>query len=350
MADAIGVGLIGYGMAARVFHAPVIESVPRLELRKVVERGGDESRRRYPRVEVVRDAAELLRDDRVGLVIVTTPNASHFALARQSLLAGRHVVVEKPFTNTSGEALELIELARRQRRLLSVHHNRRWDGDFLTVRRILKAGLLGRLVEYESHYDRFRDRPRVGAWREEAGPGSGILFDLGSHLIDQALVLFGPPRAVTADIRRQREFAKADDYFELTLDYEGLKATLKAGMLVREPGPRFRLRGTEGSFVKHGMDPQEEALKRGLTPSGPDWGEEPPERWGALDALVGGLRVRGRVETLAGDYRSFYRNVADAVEGRAELAVRPEEALDTIRVIETALRSSEQKRTIPFPP
>ena len=348
MADGIGVGLIGYGAAARVFHAPFIEAVPRLKLRKVVERSGDESRRRYPHVEVVRDADELLRDDRVALVVVTTPNASHFELARRSLLAGKHVVVEKPFTNTSEEALELIELARRQGRLLTVNHNRRWDGDFLTVREILKAGLLGRLVEYESHYDRFRNYPREGAWREEEGPGSGILFDLGSHLIDQALVLFGRPRAVTADVRRQRAFAKADDNFELLLDYDGLKVTLGAGMLVREPRPRFRLHGTEGSFVKHGMDPQEEALKRGLSPSSPDWGVEPPERWGALDARVGGLRVRGRVETLAGGYQSFYQNVADASEGRAELAVKAEEALVTARVIEAALSSSEQRRTVPF--
>jgi scyllo-inositol 2-dehydrogenase (NADP+) len=348
MADGIGVGLIGYGMAARVFHAPVIETVPRLNLRKVVERSGDESRRRYPSVEVARDADELLRDDRIALVVVTTPNASHFELARRSLLAGKHVVVEKPFTNTADEALELIELARRQGRFLTVHHNRRWDGDFLTVREILKAELLGRLVEYESHYDRFRNHPREGAWREEEGPGSGILYDLGSHLIDQALVLFGRPRAVTADVRRQREFAKADDYFELTLDYGGLKVTLGAGMLVREPRPRFRLHGTEGSFVKHGMDPQEEALKRGLTPAAPGWGEEQPERWGALDARVGGLRVRGRVETLAGGYQSFYQNVADAIEGRAELAVKAEEALATVRVVEAALRSSAEKCTVPF--
>ncbi len=274
MAEEIGVGLIGFGMAARVFHAPVIEAVPRLKLLKVVERSGDEARKRYPQVEVVRDADDLLRDDRVALVVVTTPNATHFELARRSLLAGKHVVVEKPFTNTSDEALELIELARRENRLLTVNHNRRWDGDFLTVQRILQAGMLGRPVEYESRYERFRDQPREGAWREEAGPGSGILYDLGSHLIDQALVLFGQPRAVTADIQRQREFAKADDYFELLLDYDGLKVTLKAGMLVREPGPRFRLQGTEGSFVKHGMDPQEEALKRGLTPLATNWGEE----------------------------------------------------------------------------
>ncbi len=350
MADEIGVGLIGYGMAAQVFHAPVIETVPRLKLRKVVERRGDKSRRRYAHVEVVRAVDDLLRDDAIALVVVTTPNDSHFELARRSLLAGKHVVVEKPFANTPDEALELIELARREGRLLSVHHNRRWDGDFLTVRRILEAGLLGRLVEFESRYERFRNRPREGAWREGEGPGSGILFDLGSHLIDQALVLFGPPRSVTADIRRQREFAKADDYFELILDYDGLKVTLKAGMLVREPGPRFALHGTEGSFVKHGMDPQEEALKRGLTPAAPNWGEEPEERWGTLDAQLGGLRVRGRVETVAGSYQSFYQNVADAIAGRPELAVRAEEALATARVIEAAVRSGEQKCSIPFTP
>lgn len=348
MADEIGVGLIGYGMAARVFHAPVIQTIPRLRLRKVVERRGDESRLRYPQVEVVRDAEALLRDEGIALVVVATPNASHFELARQSLLAGKHVVVEKPFTNTSGEARQLIELARRRQRLLSVNHNRRWDGDFLTVRKVLDGKLLGRLVEYESRFDRFRNQRREGAWREEAGPGSGILYDLGSHLIDQSLVLFGPPRMITADVRTQRDFARADDNFELTLDYDGLKVTLKAGMLARGRCARFRLHGTEGSFVKYGFDPQEEALKRGLTPSGTNWGEEPAEAWGTLDTQVGGLHLRGRVETIAGSYQSFYRNVADAIEGSAELAVKPEEALDTIRIIELAFQSSEQKCSVPF--
>lgn len=349
MEDEIGVGLVGYGMAARVFHAPVIGAVPRLRLKKVVERRGDESRRRYPHVEVVRDVADLLRDEEVALVVVATPNASHFELARQSLLAGKHVVVEKPFANTSEEARQLIELARRQGRFLSVNHNRRWDGDFLTVRKLLDGKLLGRLVEYESRYDRFRNRRREGAWREEGGPGSGILYDLGSHLIDQSLVLFGPPRMITADVGIQRDFAKADDNFALTLHHDGLKVTLKAGMLVRGGSPRFRLHGTEGSFVKHGFDPQEEALRRGLAPPAPDWGEEPAEAWGTLDTQVGGLHLRGRVETIAGSYQSFYQNIADAIEGRAELAVKPEEAFDTIRVIELALQSSEQKCAVPFP-
>ena len=350
MADQISVGLIGYGMAGRTFHAPVIQSVPQLRLKKVVERHADEARKRYPWVEVVPDATALLQDEEIKLVVIATPNASHFDLARQSLQANKHVVVEKPFTTTSGQAQELIDLARRQNKVISVNHNRRWDGDFQTVKKLLEGRLLGRLVEYESHYNRFRNHARPNAWREEDGEGAvgGILFDLGSHLIDQAQVLFGVPQMITADIRVQREFAKVNDNFELILHYDDLKVTLKAGMLVREQSPRFILHGTEGSFVKSGFDPQEEALKRGLTPSDANWGDEPRERWGTLITQVGGLELEGQVKTIAGCYQSFYQNIADVIGGRAELAVKPEEARRTIRIIELAIESSEQKRTLPF--
>jgi predicted dehydrogenase len=346
MADQISVGLIGYGMAGRTFHAPVIESVRELRLKKVVERHTNEARQRYPWVEVVPDAAALLQDEEIKLVVIATPNISHFDLARQSLQANKHVVVEKPFTVTSGQAQELIDLACRQNRVVSINHNRRWDGDFLTVRKLLEGRLLGRLVEYESHFNRFRNYPRPNAWREEAGAGTGILFDLGSHLIDQAQVLLGVPRMITADIRTQRDFAKTDDNFELILHYDDLKATLKAGMLVREQSPRFILHGTEGSFVKYGFDPQEEALKQGRTPSESNWGNEPGEQWGKLITQVGGLEVEGQVKTVAGCYQAFYQNIVDVISGRAELAVKPEEAMSTIRIIELAMESSEQKRTI----
>lgn len=351
MMEPIGVGLIGYGMAARVFHAPVIGCVPGLQLRKVVERHGDESRALGPAVETVRETDELLRDERVELVVVTTPNVSHFELARKALLAGKHVVVEKPFTVTSAQAQQLIDIGRERQRLVSAYQNRRWDGDFQTVKRLLEGKLLGRLVEYESHFDRYRNRPQPNAWREEAGDdgGGGILFDLGSHLIDQAQTLFGLPRAVTADIRIQREHARVDDNFELVLDYDSLKVTLKAGMLARQPGPRFILHGTEGSFVKHGLDPQEEALKRGLTPAEPGWGREPRESWGTVNTEVAGVHVEGQVETLAGCYQSYYRNIVDAIRGRAELAVKPEEARDTIRIIEAAFQSHAEKRTVEIP-
>jgi scyllo-inositol 2-dehydrogenase (NADP+) len=349
-ADEIGVGLVGYGMASRVFHAPVIEAVPGLRLRKIVERHGDESRGRHAGAETVRDFDEALADEAVGLIVVATPNESHFDLARRALLAGKHVVVEKPFTNTSAEAKELTELARSQNRLVSAHQNRRWDGDFLTVRKIIEGGLLGRLVEYESRFDRYRNEPRPGAWREASGPGGGVLYDLGSHLIDQALVLFGPPLEVCADVRTQREFAKAADSFDVRLRYEGPGVTLKASMLAREPGPRFTLHGSEGSFVKHGLDPQEEALKLGRTPASEGWGEEPEGRWGTINTRAGGVHLRGRVETIAGDYAAYYRNVADAIRGRAELIVKPEEATNTIRVIELASESSARRCALPFTP
>ncbi len=348
MAEQLSVGLIGYGMAGRTFHAPVIQSIPNLRLKKVVERHTDEARQRYPWVEVVPDAAALLQDEEINLVVIATPNSSHFDLARQSLQANKHVVVEKPFTTTSGQAQELIDLAQRQNKVVSVNHNRRWDGDFQTVKKLLEAKLLGRLVEYESQYNRFRNYPRPNAWREEEGAGGGILFDLGSHLIDQAQVLFGVPRMITSDLRTQRDFARTTDSFELILHYDDLKVTLKAGMLVREQSPRFILHGTEGSFVKYGFDPQEEALKRGFTPSESDWGIEPREQWGTLLTQVGGLDVEGQVKTIAGCYQSFYRNIVDVISGRAELAVKPEEARSTIRIIESAIESSEQQRTVQF--
>lgn len=343
------VGLIGYGMAGRVFHAPVIAAVSGLQLAKVVERRGQTARERYPWVEVVREAAALFEDEEIELVVVATPNASHFELARQALLADKHVVVDKPFTLTSAEARELIDLAHQQNRVVSAFQNRRWDGDFQTVSQIVKQGLLGRLVEYESHFDRFRNTfSPERAWRETAGPGSGVLFDLGPHLIDQAQVLFGLPRLVTADIRSQRQAGTADDQFELILHYDELKVTLKAGLLVREPGPRFAVHGTEGSFVKYGVDPQEEALKRGRSPREPGWGLEPAEQWGTLNTQVGGLHFQGKVETAQGCYQAYYENVCRAIQGEAELIVKPEEARNTIRIIELAVQSNAEQRTVAF--
>ena len=343
------VGLIGYGMAGRVFHAPVITSVPHLQLSRVVERRGQTSRERYPWVEVASEAAALFEDNEIELIVVATPNSSHFELARQALLADKHVVVDKPFTLTAAQAQELIDLAHQQHKVVSAFQNRRWDGDFQTVSQIVQQGCLGRLVEYESHFDRFRNYfSPERAWRETAGPGSGVLLDLGPHLIDQAQVLFGLPRTVTADIRSQREAGKADDQFELILHYDDLKVTLKAGLLVRQPGPRFALHGVEGSFVKYGVDPQEDALKRGGSPQEPEWGMEPEEEWGTLNTQIGGLHFQGKIETARGNYPAYYENVYQAIRGEAELIVKPEEARNTIRIIELAVQSNAEKRTVAF--
>lgn len=345
MATQLQVGLIGYGVAGQVFHAPLINAVPDLKLTKVVERHGDSSRQRYPWVEVVKDADALFLDPTIDLVVIATPNSSHFELAQQALLAGKHVVVDKPFTTTSAQAQQLIELAQQTQRVLSVHHNRRWDGDFQTVKQVIEHEYLGRLVEYEAHYDRFRNTLKPGVWRETPELGSGILFDLGSHLIDQAQVLFGLPQAITADVRSQRAGATVDDYFEIGLDYGDLNVILKAGMLVREQGPHFSVHGTEGSFVKYGMDPQEALLRRGVTPSEPDWGLEPQAQWGTLNTQIGSLHFYGQVETIPGCYQAFYENVYQAIAQGAELAVKPSDARNTIRIIELARESNRERCT-----
>lgn len=345
---AIKVGLIGYGTAGQVFHAPVITAVPHLQLAKVVERHGDASRQRYPWVDIVREAAHLFEDKEIELVVIATPTLSHFDLAQQALQADKHVVVDKPFTATSEQAQRLIDLARQQHRVISVYHNRRWDGDFQTVSQLAQQSCLGRLVEYEAHFDRFRNYLKPGSWREKSDLGSGILFDLGSHLIDQAQVLFGLPLMLAADIKIQRDDGKSDDQFELIFYYDRLKVTLKASMLVREPGPRFILHGTEGSFVKYGFDPQEEALKRGFSPLEPDWGMEPKKQWGTLNTQIGGLHFRGKIETARGCYQSYYENIYNVITQQAELIVKPEEARNTLRIIELAIQSNAEKRTVIF--
>jgi predicted dehydrogenase len=331
-------------MAGQVFHAPTIRVVAGMELACILERSGSLASQKYPDVRVVRTLEELLADETIAVCVVTTPNTSHFELARRCLLAGRHVVVDKPIATTSREAAALIELARQQKRLLTVYQNRRWDGDFRTVKKIVESGVLGRLAEYETRYDRFRPDPKPGAWREEPGPGSGTLFDLGSHLLDQALLLFGAPRAVTADVFCQRESSRVDDAFDVCLEYPGLRAMLRARVLALAPGPHFLLHGTQGSFVKYGMDPQEERLKKGEIPQGRAWGEESEEFWGTLSLADGSPGKK--IKTEAGDYAGFYANLCDVVEHGAALAVAPEEALRTMQVIELAQQSSRERRTI----
>ncbi len=348
MEPVVRVGLIGYGFAGRTFHAPVIVSVPGLRLDKVVERSGNESAQRYPWVEAVRSVQQLLEDDGIDLVVVATPSTNHYDIAKAALEAGKHVVVEKPFTATSAEADELIELSRSKRKIISVYHNRRWDGDFLTVQHIVDRRMLGELTEYEAQWNRYAPQVDLSRWREGSEPGAGVLYDLGVHLIDQALCLFGLPRSVQADVRIQREGGRADDYFELVLFYDRLRVRLKSSRLAREAGPRYVLHGTGGSFVKYGIDPQEEALKNGLTPLSKNWGVEAKEQWGTLNASIDGLHFEGRIETKTGGYERYYQNILGAIAGREELIVKPEQARNAIRVIELAKQSSELKRAVDY--
>ncbi|MDD3979756.1 MAG: oxidoreductase [Proteiniphilum sp.] len=350
MSTIIRTGIIGYGLSGRVFHAPFIDVVEGYELTRIstsrpesITMIGD----RYPLTTVVPDGKSIIDDPEIDLVIVTSPNTDHFRWSREALLAGKHVVVEKPFTVNVEEADELLEIARRQKKILTVYHNRRFTSDTRTVKKLLDSGFLGEIVDYESHFDRYRTDPRPnGAWREQPLPGSGIFYDLGSHLIDQALWFFGMPEAVTAEIDMQREWAKADDHFDVRLHYPSFTATLKSGMICRIPGPTYMLHGTNGSFVKYGLDVQEATLDGGAIPRGKDWGREPESIWGTINAEYRGLKMQGKLESEPGDYRDYFINLRDAINGKAELAVKPEEARNVMRIIELAFRSSSEKRTI----
>ena len=344
----VRVGLIGFGTAGQAFHAPVIRGVPGMELACILQRNGSRSRERYPDVRVARTLDELLSDSTIQLCTVATPNDSHFELARACLMAGRHVVVDKPLAPTLAESEQLVRLAAERGRLITVYQDRRWDGDFQTVQKIVGSGVLGKIVEYECRYDRFRLDPKPNAWRERRGqPGAGVLFDLGPHVIDQALLLFGEPAAITASAFCQRETSQVDDSFDVCLEYPGLRAMARARIIAFQPGPHFLLHGTKGSFVKYGMDPQEARLRGENPPDGlnwgSDWGEEPKEAWGAL-SLVG--KPSETIKTERGDYRGFYANVRDAIEEKTELAVTPEQALRTMRAVVLAHKSSRERRTV----
>jgi scyllo-inositol 2-dehydrogenase (NADP+) len=344
--DVIGVGLVGYGTSGADLHAPLIGAESRLQLRAVVSGRPDRVHRDLPAVPVVPSAEKLLEDPAIELVVVAAPNSVHHELARAALLAGRHVVVDKPFVVSSADADELIELAERQDRRLSVFHQRRWDSDFLTVQRCVRGGVLGRVGTYIARYDRFSPEPRADRWQEQDRPGAGLLYDLGPHLIDQALTLFGLPETVTADVRAQRPGAVVDDYFHLVLGYGPLRVVLHAGSLVRAPGPRFEVHGDAGSFVKHGLDGQIAALLAGGRPGDPGWGTESEDRYGTLTTDVDGLPLVGRLASVPGAYESFYREMAASIRGEGPVPVPAGEARDTIEVIECALRSSGDGRVV----
>ena len=340
----IKTALCSYGMSGLVFHGPLLQEHPEFKIVKILERTKEESRGRHPGAELVRTYENILEDPDVELVVVNTPDHLHFKMAGLALKAGKHVVVEKPFTLQSKHADELIALARENGILLTVFQNRRWDGDFLSVKEIINTGKLGRLVDFESHFDRYRTEIKE-SWKDRS-TGTGTLYNLGSHLVDQALVLFGMPEHLYCESRMLRDGALTDDSYDLFLHYPGFKCMVRSSYLVREPGPRFILHGTTGSYLKWGIDPQEEALKRGVLPGSPGWGEETEADWGKINALEGEVFVKGKIPTEAGNYMAFYENLHKAIREDATLAVSPEEARNVIRIIEAAYLSSREKRVV----
>jgi len=346
--EKIKTGLIGYGLSGRVFHAPFLFTHPGFELKKIVERKKEDSLLVYPDISIVKDYKELLDDRELDLIVVGVPNRFHYGMVKDSLEAGKHVVVEKPFTPTSEEAGKLIQLAKEVDRKIFVYQNRRWDGDFLTIKKILEQKDLGKILEYEAHFDRFTPDTDCDSWRDQPRAGSGILFDLGSHLIDQAIQLFGYPKYVFADIKSMRETSLVDDYFDLHLFYEKMKVILKAGMFVKETGPRYIIHGTLGSFVKYEIDPQEETLKKGTMPQGEDWGKEQPEFYGLLNTTIDEQPFFGKIETEPGNYHGFYDNVYDVIINGAPQEVKPIEAKNIIRIIELAFESADKGEIVNF--
>jgi predicted dehydrogenase len=344
----IDVGLIGFGLAGKCFHGPVIRAVPGLRLAAIVQRSGDEAAHIYPDVRVVRSIEELLAIEAIRLVVIATPNQTHFPLAKQCLEVGRDVVVDKPFATSVAEALELIRIASKRQRLLSVYHNRRFDADFQAARDVISAGALGRIVRFESHYDRYRPSSKVGAWREKPGPGSGVLFDLAPHLIDHALTLFGKPESIFADIRIERAGFSTDDAFDVTMRYAGsLRAELKATMLSATPRPRMIFLGDKGSLVKKEFDPLENSLRNGTVPQGDSWVLEEEENWGELTIAEDGAMRKSKVSS-KGDWREFYANVRDALLGKAPLLITPQQALDVMVALELAAESSAKRCAVPW--
>lgn len=356
MTEPIRAAVIGFGLGGRVFHTAFIHAVPGLELAAIVQRHGDQAAGAYPNAKIYRSVEEMLADESIRLVAVTTPNDSHYSLGRQALLAGKHVVIDKPFCLTSAEAADLIAIASTNKLVLSAYQNRRWDGDFRTVRDLVSRAVLGRLVVFESHFDRYRQEPSLKIWKESGErPGGGLLYDLGSHLIDQALALFGVPQTISADIRIDRDVGLTDDAFDIRLAYIGeteknLSVLLRSTMTAAIPGPRFTLHGTQGSYVKFGLDPQEPAIEAGIQIGSPGWGDEPESAWGLLRLAQGtdpGVSSETRVRTESGDYRGYYANVRDAILGEAPIAVSGLDAWQTARIIELARQSSVEERTLP---
>ena len=342
----INTALLSYGMSGEIFHAPLLTVDSNFSLTTVLQRNSDKAKSRYPDIRIVRKIDDIMKDDSIELVIINTPNESHFSYATLALEAGKHIVVEKPFTVTVQDADNLINLASKKNRVLTVFQNRRWDGDFMTVKKVLENNWVGKVAEFELHYDRYRNYIEENTWKEEEGPGTGILYNLGSHMLDQVIMLFGMPNEVDARIGIQRPKGKVEDFYDIRMQYNSFHTIVKSSYLVREATPRYIIHGTEGSFIKYGIDPQEQALKDARMPGSPGWGSEGKEFWGKLNSTLAGLHYDGLIETLPGNYSAFYKNVYGAIRNNEQLAVKPEESRDVIRLIEACYESHQLRKAI----
>ncbi|MGX5818604.1 Gfo/Idh/MocA family oxidoreductase [Chitinophaga lutea] len=346
MSNPIKTGLCSYGHSGYAFHAPFIHVNPGFELTAVVERSKHLAQQRYPYTKILPSVEALIADPSIELIVVNTPNGTHYEYSKAALLAGKHVVVEKPFTVTVAEGEELVELAKKQKKMLSVYQNRRYDSDYKIVKHVVEDDLIGDVLEVEFHYDRFKEELSYKKHKELSTPGTGVLYDLGSHLIDQALTIFGMPKSVFGDVRIIRRDSVVDDYFELLLYYDQLRVRLKSSYLVRETLPAYLLHGRRGSFIKSKSDIQEALLMKGVLPDTPDWGAEAPHEWGLLHTEINGKVVKEYLPGGNGNYMEYYQGVYDAIREGKPNPVTPEDGLNVIRVIEAGFRSSETGKIV----
>lgn len=341
MNNVIQVGIAGFGFSSRVFHAPFLANDPRFAVKKVYERHTERALAFFPHVEIVRDFSQLLTDD-IDLVIITTPNQTHYEMTKTALLAGKHVLVEKPLAVTRAQAEELGELAMRQNVLLTVYQNRRWDNAVVAAKRILAQHLLGEPVDCEIRYERYAKDKNIKAWKETGEQGTGLVYDLGVHLLDQAVYLFGKPTDIFADIRYQHEGVLSDDNFTIHLYYaDGLKVALYASKYVREKGKHFVLHGKLGSYVKEKFDPQEALLMQGMVPAG-NWNAEPETDWGILHTEIDGEVIRKPYPNPPASYCDFYHDLYTALTKREMPTVTVEQVVFVLGLIEKAFESAQK--------
>lgn len=342
----INTALCSYGMSGHVFHAPFISVNPRFNLYAVFERTKNEAQKHYPAIKTFRSLDDMLADKNIELVVVNTPNITHFDFAKKVINAGKHLIIEKPFTATVAEAEALIQLAKEKNVIMSVYHNRRYDSDFKTAQKVLNEGSLGEIVEAEFHYDRYDPALSYKAHKETPTQAVGSLYDLGSHLIDQALQLFGLPKSLQADLHSYRPSSKVGDYFDVKLFYPTHRVVLKSSYYVREPLPGNILHGTIGSFIKTKADVQEKELQAGKKPNTENWGTEPDSEKGLLHTEINGKITKEHIPTLQGNYMVYYDGIYEAIRNKKSVPVSAEDGMQVIKIIEAAIKSNKEKKVI----
>jgi predicted dehydrogenase len=337
----IKVGIIGFGMSAQTFHLPLLSAIPDFAVNAFCSSQSQAIASLWPNAQCVATVEDLVAVDDIDLVVITSPSGLHFEHAKCALMANKHVVAEKPFALNSCDAIALFDLAKQRRRVITAFHNRRWDGDFLTVRKLLSNKTLGQVRYFESHFDRFRPVVRE-RWREQEGAGNGILYDLGPHLIDQALCLFGMPRRVSATIRKQRQNAQVDDYVHIQMHYENLEVVLHADMLNASPNLRFKVQGDKGTYIKQGLDPQENQLKQGMSPLDSEFGMTVSSEHGHIFSEAD----NDMMPTQQGSYARFYHQLALAVRGEQTACVDEDSIVQVMRIIDLVIAANEQGRGV----